>query len=175
MYEDMSDEEKKRMLTLVEDSWARMNRAPEARDWQPPHDEMNPGSFKPQNQGLNTLPKIDQTKTVTRVPGGCVDANGEIQFLNKRPKDMGVTNTKGSRQMLGTHDGQFHSKNLKPLDQGVTASIGSPPAYDVHVASQNLHRAPSPQLPSVVSSPAVTVNSGGGKPGSGIPTNVQIK
>lgn len=174
-YDGLSDEDKQKMLDLIEDSWHRLGRAPKVSNWRPPHDETNPGSFKPQDQSLHALPSVDQTKTVSRLPGGRVESDGQFQFENKHPKDMGVTNVQGSKQMLGQYDGQFHSKNLKPLDQGVTSShVNSPPTHDVHVADQNLHVAPlskTAALPPL----AVEVKPGAGRPGSGVPSTVHIK
>lgn len=170
----MSDGEKKKMLELIESSWARMDREPEVHEWQPPGDFLNPGSFSPQAQNLHAMPTVDQTRTVARLPGGRVESNGEVQFANKRPRDMGVRSVPGHRQMLGSYNGEFHSRNLEPLDQGVTStSVGTPPAQHVDVASQNLHVAPLARAAG--SPPAVNVNSSAGRPGSGVPTNVNIR
>lgn len=166
----MTNEE---LFNKIEDSYWRMSRGPEKRAWKLPANELNPGSFKPQDQVVHALPVIDQTRTVTRTPGGIADSNGERQALDVHHDD-GVRAVFGAPMIPRHFDGQAQIKNLHPLDQGVSASVGTSPACDVNVSSQNLHHAPLSTLPPLPNLVQVS-NPAGRAPGMGIPTTVHVK
>jgi len=165
----MNDED---LIKKIEDAYWRMSRAPEGRAWRPPANELNPGSFKPQDQVVHALPTVDQTKVVTRSPGGTVDSDGRMQTLNMHHDD-GVRAVSGAPMIPRNFDGQAQILDLLPINQGVTASAGTSPAYDVNVSSQNLHvdsRVALPPLPNITQ-----VNPSGKAPGTGVPTNVHVR
>lgn len=134
----------------------------------------NPSTVSPSNQQF-VAPTIDQTKKVTRTPGGIADSNGELQRLDLSPGQQGVNVTE-QPMFLGSFRGErFHQMNLEPIDQGVRVRIpaGSRnPVVNVNVASQNVSR---PRPTRAIPLPRATTVDAGKANHAGLPTNHNIR
>jgi len=169
----MNEDEARRVLEMIEESRWRMSRGPAVRKWRPPADELNPGSFKPQNQTLGMNHGVDGTVSVTHRPGGLAESTGQTQFRNLKPLDAAVSvHSHGGKYTPQTIDGGVAMlPNLRPLD-GVSATDSSPSAVTVNVSSQNFHLAPGTEVRS--SRPAIGINVDSRKHG-GVPTDHNVR
>ena len=140
-----------------------------------PHIEVtNPSTVSPSTQQF-IAPVIDQTKKVTRVPGGIAHSNGEIQRLDLAPGQQGVLVTE-MPMFRGSFRGErYQQPNHAPLDQGVRVRIpagSKKPVVNVDVSSQNVSR---PRPTRAVALPTATTVHAGRTNNAGLPTNHNIK